>query len=52
MSQAVIIKSSKCGITLVLDAALPFEELLDEILNRFRESAKFFANAAFAISFE
>lgn len=52
MSQAVIIKSSKCGITLVLDAALPFQELLDEILNRFKESEKFFANASFAISFE
>lgn len=52
MSQAVIIKSSKCGINLVLDAALSFQELLDEILNRFKESEKFFANASFAISFE
>ncbi len=52
MRQAVIIKSSKCGITLVLDAALPFPELLDEIQKRFRESEKFFANASFAISFE
>lgn len=52
MGQAVIIKSSKCGINLVLDAALPFEELLEEILKRFKESEKFFANAAFALSFE
>lgn len=52
MGQAVIIKSSKCGISLVLDAAMPFEELLDEILKRFKESEKFFANASFAISFE
>lgn len=52
MSQAVIIKSSKCGINLVLDAGLPFQELLDEILSRFKESEKFFANASFAISFE
>lgn len=52
MSQAVIIKSSKCGINLVLDAALPFPTLLEEILKRFKESEKFFANASFAISFE
>ena len=52
MNQAVIIKSSKCGITLVLDAELPFSELLDEIVKRFKESEKFFANASFAISFE
>ncbi len=52
MSQAVIIKSSKCGITLVLDSALPFSELLDEILKRFQASEKFFAHASFAISFE
>lgn len=52
MSQAVIIKSSKCGINLVLDASLSFPKLLDEILKRFKESEKFFANASFAISFE
>lgn len=52
MSQAVIIKSSKCGINLVLDQTMPFRELLAEILNRFKESERFFANASFAISFE
>lgn len=52
MSQAVIIKSSKCGINLVLDPELSFESLMDEILKKFRESEKFFANASFAISFE
>lgn len=52
MSQSVIIKSSKCGITLVLDAALSFPELLCEIKNRFKESEKFFANTSFAISFD
>lgn len=52
MSQAVIIKSSKYGINLVLDSAMPFEELLEEILLRFKESEKFFANASFALSFE
>lgn len=52
MNQSVIIKSSKNGITLVLHPDLPFEQLMDEILLKFRESEKFFANASFAISFE
>lgn len=52
MSQAVIIKSSKYGINLVLNSTLPFEELIEEILQRFKESEKFFANASFALSFE
>lgn len=52
MSQTVIIKSTKNGINLILDPELPFPELLDEILRKFRESEKFFANASFAISFD
>lgn len=52
MSQAVMIKSSKNGITLMLDAGIPFPDLFEEILKKFRESEKFFQNAAFAISFE
>ena len=52
MSQAVIIKSSKNGINLVLDASMPFPELLTELLHKFTEAERFFANASFAISFE
>ena len=52
MSQAVIIKSSKNGINLVLDASMPSPELLTEILHKFTEAERFFANASFAISFE
>lgn len=52
MRQAVIIKSSKCGINLVLSPELPFSELLGEIINKFLESEKFFSKASFAISFE
>lgn len=52
MSQSVIIKSSKNGINLVLNPELSFEYLLDEILKKFQESEKFFADASFAISFE
>lgn len=52
MSQAVIIKSSKNGINLVLNPELPFPSLVEEIVRKFQESEKFFANTAFAISFE
>lgn len=51
-SQPVIIKSSKNGINLVLDDSLPFDELLEEIKNKFIDSEKFFKNARIAISFE
>ncbi len=51
MGQAVIIKSSKNGITLVLNPELEFPVLLGEILNKFRAS-EFFSNAEFAVSFE
>lgn len=52
MSQAVIIKSSKNGINLVLDKEMPYTDLLEEILRKFKEAEKFFSNAAFAISFD
>ena len=42
MSQAVVIKSNKYGINLILDKDLPFAELLDAIIAKFRESEKFF----------
>ena len=52
MSQAVVIKSNKYGINLILDRDLPFGELLDAIIAKFQESEKFFRNAEVAISFE
>ena len=52
MLQAVVIKSNKYGINLILDRDLPFEELLDAIIAKFLESEKFFRNAEVAISFE
>lgn len=52
MSQGVIIKSSKNGISLVLNPEMDFPVLLEEILKKFQESEKFFSNAEFAISFE
>ena len=52
MSQPVVLKSNRYGINLILDADMPFGQLEEEILEKFRESEKFFKNAKIAISFE
>ncbi len=52
MSQAVVIKSNKYGINLILDKNMPFQELLIAIKEKFLESEKFFKDAKMAISFE
>lgn len=52
MSQPVILKSNRYGINLILDADMPFNQLKEAILEKFRESEKFFKNAKIAISFE
>lgn len=52
MSQPVIIKSNRYGMSLVLTDMLPFTDLLAKIEEKFIESEKFFKNAKLAISFE
>lgn len=52
MSQPVVLKSNRYGINLILDADMPFGLLEEAILEKFRESEKFFKNAKIAISFE
>lgn len=52
MSQAVVIKSNKYGMNLILDKNMPFQELLVAIKEKFQESEKFFKDAKMAISFE
>lgn len=53
MTNPVMIKGNKLGVTLVLDAELPFPKLCDRIRMKFKESAKFFENSAqTAITFE
>lgn len=52
MSQPVIIKSNKYGIHLVLDKDISFQSLLNAIIEKFKESEKFFKGAQFGISFE
>lgn len=52
MSQAVILKSNKYGLHLILDDNMPFQSLLEAIVKKFKESDKFFKDAKVAISFE
>ncbi len=52
MSKPVVLKSNKYGINLILDSNMDFEELLNCILERFKDAEGFFKNAKMAISFE
>ncbi len=51
MKYPVMLKSNQYGIHLILDPNLSLEDLGNAILQKFYESAKFFRNAKFAISF-
>lgn len=50
-TNSVIMKSNKYGLIVILDEKLPFEELLKDVEEKFKESAKFFKNAKMALSF-
>lgn len=50
MKHSVIIKSFQNGIVLHLDPEIPFEELLTDIEDKFRESSTFFKDAKMALS--
>lgn len=53
MKSSVIIKGNKYGFQIVLNPTLPFEELLREVAEKFKESIRFFDfSQAIAVSFE
>lgn len=52
MDNSVIIKGSKNGIIVFLDEEMPFEELLENVSDKFKNASKFFNNATMAISFD
>ena len=52
MNNSVMIKGNKHGIVVVLDEKMEFELLINEIAQKFRESAKFLGKAQMAVSFE
>ena len=52
MKNAVILKSFQNGISIYLDENVPFENLIQEIAVKFKESSKFFGEAKMALSIE
>lgn len=52
MSEFVSLKSFPNGIVLRMDGEAPFEEILTQIGQKFREGAGFFGNASMALSLE
>ena len=52
MAQTVMIKSNKYGINLILDPNIAFVDLLKAVIEKFKESEKFFKNSKLGISFE
>lgn len=48
----VVIKGNKSGIRIVLDDALPFPEILEEVEKKFKESSNFLGEAQVAVSFD
>jgi septum site-determining protein MinC len=52
MNNSVIIKGNKSGIVVVLDNEISFDELKQNIADKFKESSKFLGKANMAISFE
>lgn len=51
MDNAVVIKGSKNGITVFLDKDMPFDDLLKNVSDKFKNASKFFNNANMAIAF-
>ena len=52
MKNAVILKSFQNGISIYLDENVPFENLIQEIAIKFKESSKFFGDAKMALAIE
>lgn len=52
MKSRVVIKSSRSGMSVFLDADCTFEELLSEIAQKFKKSARFWGNAQMALILE
>ena len=52
MSQSVTIKSNKYGINLVLNPDVTFDNLLKDVVEKFKASSSFFKNAKLALAFE
>jgi septum site-determining protein MinC len=52
LNNSVIIKGNKYGIVVVLDKDVSFEQLKQDLIDKFKSASKFFDKASMAISFE
>lgn len=52
MSQSVIIKRNKHGMTVILDKETTYDVLKKDVEEKFRQSSKFFKDAEIAVSFQ
>lgn len=52
MKNSVILKSFSSGISVIMDETTPYEQLLKDIEQKFKEADSFFKNASVAISLE
>lgn len=52
VKNSVILKSFSSGISVIMDSDIPFEELLENIAAKFKETDGFFKDASVAISLE
>lgn len=52
MNNSVVIKGNKYGIAVILDEDMPFDELLNEVAAKFKDSSGFFGKSNLAISFD
>ena len=49
MKNRIVIKSSKAGMTVILDPECSFEDLIGELAAKFKDSARFWGNAQMAL---
>lgn len=52
MQNGIVIKSSRAGMTVLLDPNLPFEELLAAIAKKFKDSARFWGAVQMTLTLE
>lgn len=52
MKNSVVIKGNKYGIIVMLDNTIPFEELKNNVAEKFKESSKFLGDSSMGITFE
>ena len=52
MQDGIVIKSSKAGMTVILNPGMPFAELLASVAKKFGDSARFWGSAQMTLTLE